>query len=108
MPEVRGTGRGLQAWGLMMTRERYPPLRAGQDLKIVWRVTGSGPLRLTAFDPGGAEHDVVWGPEAHGGSSFERPGDEWGAGYRLGEPGCWRLRLARGAATADVWLRVTT
>lgn len=106
MPEVRGTGHGLQAWGLMMPQKRYPPLRAGQVLKIVWRVTGTGPLRLTASDPGGREHDVSWGPEAHGDSSFKRPGDEWGAGYRLGEPGCWRLRLARGAATADVWLRV--
>jgi hypothetical protein len=104
---VRGTGHGLQAWGLIFSRKRYPPLRAGQELKIVWRVTGSGPLRLAVSDPGGAERALVWGPEPHGGSTYRRPGDEWGAGYRLDRPGCWRLRLARGAATADVWLRVT-
>ncbi|WP_433467851.1 hypothetical protein [Spirillospora sp. CA-128828] len=106
MPEVRGTGHGIRAWGLMMPGKRYPPLRAGQDLKIVWRVTGSGPLRLTASDPGGRERAVVWGPEKHGGSSFRRPGEEWGSGYRLDEPGCWRLRLARDTGAADVWLRV--
>ncbi|MEU8124208.1 hypothetical protein AB0C21_36315 [Spirillospora sp. NPDC049024] len=106
MPEVRGTGHGIRAWGLMMPQDRYPPLRAGRDLKIVWRVTGSGPLRLTSVDPRGRERPVVWGPEPHGGSSFQRPGQEWGAGYRIGEPGCWRFRVLRGGGTADVWLRV--
>lgn len=83
-----------------------PPVRTGEDVKIVWRVTGSGPLRLPATGPDRRAHPLVWGPESHGGSSYDRPGEEWGAGYRFTRPGCWRLRAVRGGATADVWLRV--
>jgi hypothetical protein len=39
-------------------------------------------------------------------SSWDKPGDEWGAGYVFTEPGCWDLRAIRGHATADVWIRV--
>ncbi|MEU8804674.1 hypothetical protein [Spirillospora sp. NPDC048819] len=104
--EVRATGHGIRASGLIMAPGGYPPLRASRELKIVWRVTGSGPLRATTTGPGGRDHPVLWGPEEHGGSTYRRPGDEWGVGYKLDEPGCWRLRLIRGAASADAWLRV--
>lgn len=106
-PEVRATGHGIRAWGLMMPRKGYPPLRADQELKVVWRVTGSGPLSATATGPDGRDRPLAWGPEPHDGSSYKRPGDEWGVGYRLDDPGCWHMRLTRGSDTADVWLRVT-
>ena len=105
LPEIRATGDGIRAWGLMMSATGWP-VRAGKELKIVWRVTGDGPLRATATGPDGREHGPAWGPESHGGSNFDRPGEEWGIGYRIDEPGCWRLRLARGTGTADAWLRV--
>jgi hypothetical protein len=47
-----------------------------------------------------------WGPDLHTGSDYTRPGDEWGAGYRFSEPGCWTLRARRGVASANVWLKV--
>lgn len=106
LPEVRATGGGIEARGLLMSPKGWPPLKARQELKIVWRVTGEGPLRVTATGPDGRDRPVAWGPESHGGSSFRRPGAEWGVGYRIDEPGCWRLGLARGGGTADAWLRV--
>ena len=48
----------------------------------------------------------VWGPEAHGGSNWNKPGQEWGAGYVFTSPGCWDLHADRGSAYADVWIRV--
>src|SRR5690606_33226988 len=77
-PEVRATGRGIRARGLLMSPKGWPPLRADQELKIVWRVTGEGPLRAAATGPDGRDRPITWGPESHGGSSFQRPGQEWG------------------------------
>jgi hypothetical protein len=105
-PEVRGTGHGARLWGLIMVRPRSPLIRAGDDAKIVWRMTGSGGMRLSAIGPDGRPRNLVWGPEAHGGSTYHRPGEEWGAGYRFDRPGCWDLHAVRGAASADVWLSV--
>lgn len=82
------------------------PARVGDQEKIVWRMTGSGTLTLAAIAPDGGRHRPAWGPSAHAGSNWTKPGDEWGAGYVFTEPGCWDLRAARGTATADVWLRV--
>ena len=104
-PQVQGTGHGAQLWGLLMFAHLGPP-RVGDQEKIVWRMTGSGPLTLTAVSPGGMRHRPVWGPEAHGGSNWNKPGQEWGAGYVFTTPGCWDLHASRGSAYADVWIRV--
>lgn len=46
-------------------------------------------------------------PEAHAaGSSYHRPGDEWGTGFRFDASGCWHIHLARNDTTGDVWLDV--
>ena len=103
--QVQGTGHGAQLWGLLMFAH-LGPARAGDQEKIVWRMTGSGPLTLTAVSPGGVRHRPVWGPEAHGGSNWNKPGQEWGAGYVFTAPGCWDLHADRGSAYADVWIRV--
>lgn len=89
-----------------MPVKRYPPIRARQDVKIVWRMTGSGPLEVSITAPDGTRQRPEWGPEPHGGSSYDRPGDEWGVGYRFSVPGCWHLGLRRGEASGDVWLLV--
>jgi hypothetical protein len=92
-------------WGLIMAT-RPLPLRSREDVKIVWRITGTGGLYLNAIDPHGRRHKLQWGPDLHSGSNYQRPGQEWGAGYRFTEPGCWRLHARRGTASADVWLRI--
>jgi hypothetical protein len=104
-PEVQGTGRGAELWGLVMMRGVYPPFPVGDEVKVVWRMTGTGPLRLTLTGPDGRVHRLLWGPEEHGGSSYDRPGGEWGSGFRFTEPGCWHVRATRGAAVADAWLQ---
>lgn len=105
--ELRGRGRGADLRGLIFAT-RPLPLRADpQPLKIVWRMTGRGPLRARVFTAGGRELALAWGPEPHGGSNYRRPGDEWGVGYRLRRPGCYRLTFARTTGRAEAWLRVT-
>lgn len=106
-PEVEGTGDHLKMWGLIMAAHPHQPLRVNEDVKIVWRITGAGGLRLTTIDPHGRTHSLQWGPVPHlQGSSYTRPGDEWGAGYRFTQPGCWTLLAQRGSALARVWLTV--
>ncbi|SEG69763.1 hypothetical protein SAMN04489712_109113 [Thermomonospora echinospora] len=109
LPEVQGTGRGAQLWGMVMMRHPYPPFPVGdtaeEEVKIVWRMTGKGPLRMALTGPDGKARRLAWGPESHSGSTYERPGDEWGTGFRFTEPGCWHLRATRDDVAADVWLK---
>lgn len=104
-PEIRATTSSGQAWGLTMPAR--VPLRAGDPLKIVWRVTGHGPLRVRVTGPGRARVPLTFGPEPHAASTYSRPGDEWGTGYRFPRPGCWHIHLARTDVAGDVWFRVT-
>ena len=67
---------------------------------------GHVPLALEAIGPGGTHHRLAWGPAFHLGSNWDKPGDEWGAGYVFTAPGCWDLRAIRGNAAADVWIDV--
>jgi hypothetical protein len=105
LPQVEGTGHGATLWGLLMFPHALPA-RAGDQKKIVWRMTGTGLLTLEAIGPGGKHHRLAWGPDAHLSSNWDKPGDEWGAGYVFTAPGCWDLRAIRGNATADVWIGV--
>jgi hypothetical protein len=105
LPQVEGTGHGATLWGLLMFPHRMPA-RVGDQEKIVWRMTGTGLLNLTAIGPDGKHHRLAWGPDPHLSSNWDKPGDEWGAGYVFTAPGCWDLRAVRGNATADVWIRV--
>lgn len=70
-------------------------------------MTGAGGLTLAVTKPDGTPGAPEWGPEPHSGSNYNRPGDEWGAAYKLDQPGCWTLHAARGDSRADVWLNVT-
>jgi hypothetical protein len=90
----------------MFLPQRSPLVRRGDEVKIVWKMTGDGDIHLSATGPDGRRRRLSWGPEGHGGSSYQRPGQEWGAGYRFDRPGCWQLRAVRGTASADVWIRV--
>jgi hypothetical protein len=93
-------------WGLIMAQHSRSPVRVHEDVKIVWRITGSGALRLVTIGPDGRPYRLQWGPDPHLSSSYRRPGNEWGAGYRFTEPGCWTLRAIRGTGSATVWLQI--
>jgi hypothetical protein len=105
LPQVEGTGHDATLWGLLMFPHALPA-QVGDQEKIVWRMTGTGLLTLEAIGPDGTHHRLAWGPDAHMSSTWDKPGDEWGAGYVFASPGCWDLRAIRGNATADVWILV--
>jgi hypothetical protein len=103
-PEITGRGRGAQLHGLIMAT-RFPVRSGRRSVKIVWRMTGSGPLKLAAYDAHGRKVALAW-VEPHGGSNYRRPGDEWGSGYHFRHPGCYRLTARRTVGSAEAWLRV--
>jgi hypothetical protein len=104
--EIRGTSSNGQLWGLALGPGHVPP-RAGDELKIVWRMTGTGPMHVTFSAPDGTRRALVFGPVAHtGGSSYQRPGDEWGTEFRFSSSGCWHIHLTRADTSGDVWLSI--
>jgi hypothetical protein len=101
--EMPGVGEGdVTLWALMFS----PRAVADQEIKIAWRMTGSGDLTMTAIGPGSRAATPAWGPESHTGSSFDQPGDEWGTGWVFTEPGCWTIIATRTEGTARFTLRV--
>ncbi|NJP89498.1 hypothetical protein HCN51_08570 [Nonomuraea sp. FMUSA5-5] len=103
-PEVRGTARDAELWGLLFVKAT--PLSVGDEVKIVWRMTGEGPLRVRAVHPDGTLAKPVWGPEEHGSSTWRRPGQEWGTGFVFPKRGCWKVELSRDRGSGHVWLPV--
>jgi hypothetical protein len=70
-------------------------------------MTGTGPLHVEFTAPNGTKRPLVFGPIAHStGSSYHRPGDEWGTEFRFATSGCWHIRLTRNDTSGDVWLNV--
>ena len=96
---------GVELWGLIDAP--FPPLRAGSDVKVIVKMTGSGPLTVYADGPGGRQLQPDWGPQPHGDSSWNRPGDEWGTGFTFGEPGCWAVRVIRPSGKGSIPLTVS-
>jgi hypothetical protein len=93
------------AAGLLFLKHKLP-IRTGEEVKIVWHITGKGPLSLQYFDPRGTERVLTFGPVEHLDSNFDQPGDEWGAGFQFDAPGCWRIHLSRKGTSADAWLAI--
>jgi hypothetical protein len=103
-PEVVGDATDATVYGLMFTHS--PPVRAGDEVKIVWRMTGQGDLSVRFVDPDGRQRPLVFGPEPHGSSNYDRPGDEWGTGFLFDRAGCWQIHLQRDVGVGDVWIDV--
>jgi hypothetical protein len=103
-PEVVVDASEATLYGLMFTHR--PPVRAGDEVKIVWRMTGRGDLSVRFVDPDGRERPLVFGPEPHGSSNYDRPGDEWGTGFLFDRVGCWQIHLERDVGVGDVWIDV--
>ena len=105
LPEVQGVGHDATIYGLVFLTHPEP-VRVGDELKIVWRMTGQGDLSVSYFAPDGRPGVLTFGPEAHGGSTYQRPGDEWGTGFSFDAAGCWRIHLARSVGSGDVWIAI--
>jgi len=93
--EVAGSG---GVWALLFRVDGREP-RTGAELKIVWRVPGTGDPTFRATGPDGAAVTPAWGPVGHAGSSWQRPGDEFGTGWVFPTAGCWTLSVDRSGGT---------
>jgi hypothetical protein len=110
--EVFGTAVGGQLWALFFRGEWASSDSAvlagvvGEEVKIVFRITGFGKFAVAATGPDDASVGPVWGPVFHPSSSWTRPGREWGASFVFAQPGCWRIRATHGDVAGDVWVLV--
>lgn len=112
--EIKATSRGGTVWALLegpaVTRTRPPTIVAGRPVKVIWRATGSGDLAVVAVDEEGLT--LTSTPQAHTGSTWIRPGDEWGSGFTFPHGGCWELLATRGGTRGGTrgtaWLVVAS
>ncbi len=104
-PEAQGSATNAQLWALIMSTTGIP-VQAKHDVKIVWRMTGSGNIHFAAYNSTGRQIVPIWGPDEHGGSNWNRPGEEWGAGFNFPVSGCWDIHVMRDNAAGDLWLDV--
>jgi hypothetical protein len=102
-PEVGVDSARGSLWALFFTPVPPP---TGTDVKVVWRMTGSGPFTFTVSDAGGKTVALAWGPTAHGSSNWDHPGDEVGTGFNFTHAGCWHIHVARSDVAGDLWLEV--
>jgi hypothetical protein len=102
LQEAQGTGPGVSLWALF-----FNDLKQGQEIKIVWRMTGTGDLSMHAVGPDGRTTTPIWGPEGHGSSNWERPGDEWGTGWVFPVAGCWIVQATRQSGNAQLALSIS-
>lgn len=98
---------GYEVWALFFNDWPLPPGEAvripvNEEVKIVWRSTGEGSFRIEAEGPDGVSIRPAWGPDLHGSSNWERPGDEWGTGWTFPSTGCWTFDVTRGDISAEM------
>ena len=96
--EMQGTG---SLWALFFARAEDAGLVVhGKEAKIVWKIGGTGGIAFTTAGPSGAAAKLAWGPTGHGGSSWERPGTEYGTGWVFPSAGCWTVTATRDDGTS--------
>ncbi len=100
-PETRGEG--AEAWALLWVT---PPWEVGQDVKVVWRMAGSGDFEVRAVGPEGEIVAPTSGPTSHASSNWDRPGPEWGTFFTLPTEGCWQLEAQRSDAISTITIDV--
>jgi hypothetical protein len=91
-----------EIWALLF----FETARANEDAKIVWRITGEvDTFEAQAQSEDGLVLTPIW-KEYHGGSNWQRPGQEWGTGFNFPAPGCWTITVRRGETTGTISLDV--
>jgi hypothetical protein len=105
-PEIQGTMKSDgELWALLF----FDSATANQDLKFVWRITTTGTgqgFHIEAKNENGKTILPIWGPEFHGGSNWNRPGEEWGTGFNFPEAGCWTITVTSGATIGEIYIDV--
>ena len=105
IPEIQGVASHSELWALLQSSTGVPP-KAKAALKLLCRMTGSGAFSLVALNAQGKYLLPDHGPDVHGGSNWNRPGDEWGSIFTFATPGCWDLHASRDGASGDLWLNI--
>ena len=91
-----------ELWALLFFKTAW----AKADQKIIWRITGEGDtFKAQAQSESGTVIQPIW-QEYHEGSTWERPGEEWGTGFNFPEPGCWTITVTYGETTGTISLKV--
>jgi hypothetical protein len=90
-------------WALVY--DTVPP-RAGQEVKVTWRMTGAGDFAFRVSDLEGNTIPLTAGPVPHISSSWVHPGSEVGTGFKFPHAGCWQIHVAKPDVDADLWLAV--
>jgi hypothetical protein len=103
-PEIQGTMiTDGEMWALLF----FDKVHAKEDVKIVWRMTGSDKqFTVVARHEDGTVISPIWGPDNHGGSNWDHPGYEWGTGFNFPKPGCWTLTATRGKIIGEIRLDI--
>jgi hypothetical protein len=104
LQEGRGQATSAELWALIFADPQS--IQANQEIKIVWRMTGSGDFHVVARHAGGVQVNPVQGPEPHTGSNWNRPGGEWGTVFKFPSSGCWNLHATLGTASGEIWIMV--
>ena len=104
--EVAGNATGGSLWALVFADA---PFVAARQVKIAWRMTGVGPLMLSATNLNRAATVGPFNsPDAHSSSSWNRPGGEWGSVWVFPSAGCWRITATRENVSGNVTFMVIT
>jgi len=91
-----------EMWALLF----FETAHANEDEKIVWRITGTDEeFQAQAQSEDGTIILPIWS-EYHGGSNWQRPGQEWGTGFNFPTPGCWTIGAARGTTIGEIFIDV--
>jgi len=100
------SGRG-SLWALFFTPVPPP---TGKDIKVVWRMTGSGDFTFSGSDSSGQVIHPTRDPQPHGvnGSNWNHPGFEVGTGFNFPHSGCWNIHVSRSDVAGDLWLEVAS
>src|SRR5258708_11478864 len=69
LPETQGTATGVQLWALFFADM---PIHPKQEIKIVWRMTGSGSFHLSTHGPRDMRAQPTFGSQEHVGSNSYR------------------------------------
>ncbi len=104
--EIYGTAVNGTVWAWFMWS--YPP-KAGLEDKTVWRLDGTNTHGTPTFALLGPDGQVgrLTGLQAHGGSTWNRPGVEYGSGLLFPAAGCWDVHVTLGQLQGDVYVVVT-
>ena len=91
-----------EIWALLF----FETAHTNEDEKIVWRVTGEvDEFQAEARSEEGTIITPIWA-EYHGGSNWQRPGQEWGTGFNFPTAGCWTITVVRGKTAGTISLEV--